>query len=372
MLNSHKKWMKQAILEAFRSKGLSGINPPVGCVIVKDNIIITRGRTSVSGRPHAEENAINNIKDPKTLFNSIMYVTLEPCAHMNKQGFSCADLIIKSGISKIFISCFDPDKRTSGKGVSLLRNNNIEVFTTFMETEALSLYKGFFSRIINKKPYISLKIACSLDGKIALNNKKSKWITNDLSRSYSHFIRSQTDAILTSSATVIKDNSELTCRLNGLEHSSPIKILLDRQLSLTKDYKIFNNNYNNKLIIYYSRQAKNYETINTDRLSYVKVNSEFEDKFKYFDFIFNDLSNKGINNLLIECGSVINSLLISLNLVDELVIFRSGKIIGNDGVPFINNLGYEDIDQLANYNITSSRMLGEDTLEIRKLNYEGL
>ena len=93
---------------------------------------------------------------------------------------------------------------------------------------------------------------------------------------------------------------------------------------------------------------------------------------KFFDNIFKDLSNKGINNLLIECGSVINSLLISLNLVDELVIFRSGKIIGNDGVPFINNLGYEDIDQLANYNITSSRMLGEDTLEIRKLNYVGL
>ena len=173
-MTSSKEHMAQALALSKLGRFSTKPNPMVGCVIVKDNIIVTRGRTSDSGRPHAEENAINNIKDPKTLFNSVMYVTLEPCAHLNKQGFSCADLIVKSGISKIFISCFDPDKRTSGKGVSLLRNNNIEVFTTFMETEALSLYKGFFSRIINKKPYISLKIDCSLDGKIALNNKKSK------------------------------------------------------------------------------------------------------------------------------------------------------------------------------------------------------
>ncbi len=143
---------------------------------------------------------------------------------------------------------------------------------------------------------------------------------------------------------------------------------MDRQLKLTKDYKIFNTHFNNKLIIYYTKDVKPYETINTDHLFYIKVNSEFKEKLDFFNFIFKDLSNKGINNLLIECGSVINSLLISLNLVDELVIFRSSKIIGNDGLPFINNLGYEDINQLANYNISSSRMLGDDTLEIRKLN----
>ena len=269
MLDNHTKWMKQAILEAFRAKGFSGTNPPVGCIIVKNNMIISRGRTSPSGRPHAEENAIKNIKNNEILLNSTMYVTLEPCAHLNKQGFSCADLIIKSGISKIFISCVDPDQRTFGKGVNLLKKNNIEVFEKFMECETLFLYEGYFSRLTNKKPYVSLKIACSLDGKIALSNKKSKWITNELSRAYSHFIRSQNDAVLTTSATVIEDNSELTCRLNGLEFSSPIKVLLDRQLKLTKDYKIFNTHFNNKLIIYYTKDVKPYETINTDHLFYI-------------------------------------------------------------------------------------------------------
>ena len=216
MLNSNNKWMNLAILEAFRAKGASGKNPPVGCIIVKDNQIISRGRTSLSGRPHAEQNAINKIKDKKKLLNSFMFITLEPCAHKNISGISCAELISKTGISKVFISCEDLDPRTSGKGITILKNNNIEVFENFMNLDSIFLYEGFFSKVINKKPYITLKIACSLDGKIALNNNVSKWITNDLSRSYSHFIRSQNDAILTTSSTVLADNPELTCRLNGM------------------------------------------------------------------------------------------------------------------------------------------------------------
>ena len=170
MLENHKKWMKQAILEAFRSKGASGKNPPVGCVIVQNDIIVARGRTSLLGRPHAEENAINSVKDKKKLFNSTMYVTLEPCAHKNKFGVSCAEIISKTGISKIFISSIDLDMRTSGKGIELLKKKKIEVIENFMRINSLYLYDGFFSKITNKKPYVTLKIACSLDGKIALNN----------------------------------------------------------------------------------------------------------------------------------------------------------------------------------------------------------
>ena len=139
MLNSKNKWMKLAILEAYRAKGASGKNPPVGCVIVKDNQIISRGRTSLSGRPHAEQNAINKIKDKKKLLNSFMYITLEPCAHKNISGTSCAELISKTGISKVFISCDDLDPRTSGKGITILKNNNIEVFENFMNLDSIFL-----------------------------------------------------------------------------------------------------------------------------------------------------------------------------------------------------------------------------------------
>ena len=139
MIDIHKKWMKQAILEAFRSKGASGKNPPVGCVIVQNNIIIARGRTSMTGRPHAEENAINNVKDKKKLLNSSIYVTLEPCAHKNSIGISCADLISKTGISKIFISSVDLDPRTAGKGIEILKKNNIKVIENFMKDSSLFL-----------------------------------------------------------------------------------------------------------------------------------------------------------------------------------------------------------------------------------------
>ena len=303
----------------------------------------------MTGRPHAEENAINNVKDKKKLLNSSIYVTLEPCAHKNSIGISCADLISKTGISKVFISSVDLDPRTAGKGIEILKKNNIQVIENFMKDSSLFLYNGFFSKITRKKPYVTLKIACSLDGKIALNNNNSKWITNDLSRSYSHFIRSQNDAILTTSSTVMSDDSELTCRLNGLEARSPIKVLLDRYLKVSKNHKIFDFNLNQKLIIYFLSNLNNYYNFND------------------FNFIFNDLAAKGVNNLLIECGSVMNTILLSLNLVDELIIFRSGKIIGNDGLPFINNLGFQKINELINYKISSIRSLEDDILEIRKL-----
>ena len=209
MLANHTKWMNYAILQGLRSKGATGKNPPVGCVIVKNDMLLSYGRTGGSGRPHAEEEAINNVSDKKYLLGSLMYVTLEPCAHKNKNGVSCAEQIYKSCIKEVFVSCIDPDNRTNRKGIDFLKKKDIKVHENFMTSEASKLYNGFFSRILYKKPYISLKIACSLDGKIALNNYKSKWITNELSRSYSHFLRSQADAIMTSSSTIIKDNPRI-------------------------------------------------------------------------------------------------------------------------------------------------------------------
>ena len=185
---NHIKWMNYAILQGLRSKGATGKNPPVGCVIVKNGILLSIGRTGLSGRPHAEEEAINNVVE-KSLIGSTMYVTLEPCAHKNNNGFSCAEQIYKSGIKEVFISCIDPDPRTNNRGIRLLKKKEIKVHENFMKNKASKLYDGFFSRILKKRPYISLKIACSLDGKIALNNKKSKWITNELSRSYAHLLR---------------------------------------------------------------------------------------------------------------------------------------------------------------------------------------
>ena len=368
MSNNHRKWINLAILEASRSLGVTGKNPPVGCVIVKNDILISSGRTSPLGRPHAEENAINKVEDKSLLQNARIYLTLEPCAHKSKLGKSCAELITENGISEVFICCMDPDPRTNGNGADYLKKNGIKVYDHFFERDAIDLYKGFFSRIKKNKPFVTLKVACSLDGKIALNNKKSKWITNELSRRSTHLLRAQNDAILTSSSTIISDNPHLNCRLEGMENRSPDIVILDRFLKINKNYKIFQNNLKNKMYIYSVDDTYN-ASHKIKNLITTKVKKNFNNK-DYFNFIFNDLASKGINNLLIEVGAKLSTILLSLNLIDCLIIYRSGKIIGNDGLPFINNLKNNSIEKLKSYKISFLRTLDDDILEIRILSNE--
>ena len=363
MANNHKKWINLAILEASRSLGITGKNPPVGCVIVKNNVLISYGRTSSSGRPHAEENALNKVENKNLLQNAKMYLTLEPCAHKSKLGKSCAELITDTGISEVFICCMDPDPRTNGNGIDYLKKNGIKVYEHFFERDALDLYKGFFSRMKKNKPFVTLKIACSLDGKIALKNKKSKWITNELSRRTTHFLRAQNDAILTSSSTIISDNPLLNCRLDGMANRSPDVVILDRYLKINKNYKIFQNNFKNNMYIYSIDDSYN-GSYETKKLSTTIVDKNLNNK-DYFNFIFSDLASKGINNLLIEVGAKLSTILLSLNLIDNLIIYRSGKIIGNDGLPFINDLNNNCIEKLKNYKISFVRTLDDDVLEIR-------
>ena len=141
---NHIKWMNLAILQGFRSKGATGKNPPVGCVIVKNDILLSYGMTGITGRPHAEEEAINNVVDKKNLTESSMYVTLEPCAHKNNNGLSCAELIYRSGIKEVFVSCIDPDNRTNKKGINFLRKKEIKVHENFMNNEAQNFIMVFF------------------------------------------------------------------------------------------------------------------------------------------------------------------------------------------------------------------------------------
>ena len=363
MLTNHNKWMSFAILQGLRSKGATGKNPPVGCVIVKNNILLSYGRTGFAGRPHAEEAAISNVLEKKNLIGSTMYVTLEPCAHKNIKGLSCAEQIYKSGIKEVFVSCIDPDPRTNNKGIKFLKNKEIKVHTNFMNDKALNLYNGFFSRVLRKRPYITLKIACSLDGKIALKNNKSKWITNEMSRSYGHLLRSQNDAIFTSSSTVLSDNPRMDCRLNGLERMSPTKIILDRYLKISSKYNIYNSSAKNDILLYSVSEMKNHLSENKF-VKKITIDNNLNDE-SLFKFIFNDLANRGINNLLVETGTILNTLLLSLKLVDELVIFRSGNIIGNDGLAFVNSLNFKELNELSNYKLSYLRSFQDDILEIR-------
>ncbi len=360
--NSLKKYfMHQAFLEAYRALGTTGKNPNVGCVLVKNNFVIGRARTSPGGRPHAEENLISQMSK-KELKGSSLFVTLEPCAHKGVNGISCADLISKSGIKEIYVSNLDPDLRTSGKGFEVLRKSRINVYPNFLINEGFNYNIGYFKNFSSNRPLVTLKFAISLDGKIALKNKKSKWISSKLSRNFGHMLRAQSDGIMTTSTTVKDDNPKLTCRLNGLEKYSPLKIIVDRELQLNDSFSIFKNSNSTKLIVYHNSnnksKIKNYPQ-NAD-LVYIK------NKKNFLLFILKDLSNRKIKNLLIESGATFGSEMIKANLIDQIAFFRSDKIIGNDGLPFVKNLNLKTMSNSLNMKLIDFKIFDKDIYELRR------
>ncbi len=360
---SKKFFMEQAFLEAYRAMGTTGKNPNVGCILVKNNFIIGRARTSPGGRPHAEENLISLMTETE-LKDSSLFITLEPCAHKGINGTSCAELISKSGIKEVFISNYDPDLRTSGQGLEILRKSKINIYPDFLTNKGIDFNIGYLTNCLSNRPFVTIKLAISLDGKIALNNKNSKWISNKLSRNFGHMIRAQSDGILTTTSTIIEDDSKLTCRLNGLEKYSPLKIIVDRGLKLNGDYSIFKNTKKENLIIYHCSNDKN-------KIKNYHKNIElvyFNNKKKFLELILNDLANRKIKNLLIESGTIFCSEMIKSNLVDQIVFFRSNKIIGNDGLPFINNLSLRKISDSKNMKVIDLKFFDDDIYELRRFN----
>ena len=356
-----KYFMEQAFLEAYRAKGTTGKNPNVGCVLVKNNFIIARARTSPGGRPHAEENLISRMTKAE-LEGSSLFVTLEPCAHKGSNGTSCTELILNSGIKEIFISNFDPDSRTSGKGLSILKKSEINVYPNYLIDNGIDLNIGYLTNHSLSRPFVTIKFAISLDGKIALKNKKSKWISNDLSRNFGHMLRAQSDAILTTNSTIKEDNPKLTCRLSGLEKYSPLKIIIDRELKLNSNYSIFKNTKKENLLIYHcsdnQSKIKNYPK-NTE-LVYIN------NKNLFLKLILKDLASRKIKNLLIESGATFCSKIIKANLVDQIAFFRSSKIIGNDGLPFVNNLNLKKISDSMNVKVIDYKFFDDDVYELRR------
>ena len=230
-----KKIMQFAINLADINKGLTGINPSVGCVVVKDKKIISYGNTNIKGRPHAETITLN--KNKKNNNGSYVYLTLEPCSHYGKTP-PCTNALIKSKVKKVIFSQIDPDKRSKGRAKKILNKKNIKVHYGLLKNEVKNFYKDYNYSKKKKLPYVIGKIACSADYFIFKNNTK---ITYNHSRKVSHLLRYQNQGILTSYKTINNDNPKLTCRLNGLENFSPIKIVLDKNLKINMNSYIINN-----------------------------------------------------------------------------------------------------------------------------------
>ena len=354
--------MRAALSLARRGLGNVWPNPAVGCVITNYGNVIARGWTQPGGRPHSEVEALNRAGSKSK--GSTVYVTLEPCAH-HGQTSSCAQALVEAGVSCVYVACRDPDERVNGKGIEVLKNSNIEVHEGLELNDAIYLNAGFFSKIQHSRPLVTIKLASSLDGKIATHNGESKWITSEVSRAKSFMLRSSYDAVAVGSGTVIADDPELTCRLPGLKDSSPIRVIFDGSLRTPIDSKVVKSAKQFPTWILtntYKRNDKVNALINAGvELIEVPCNSSGRPIIKDSLEI---IASKGITRLLVEGGSKLNTSLLKNRLVDRLAWFRAPSLIGQNSTPVFNSIGVDSISEMINFDRTEVQVMGTDLLEI--------
>ncbi len=328
-----KFYMKLALKLARDRVGLTGTNPSVGCVIVKDNEIISIGQTSLKGRPHAEFNAIKNA-NKKKLKNSTMYVSLEPCTHYGKTN-PCTDIIIKSQIKKLFYATEDIDLRTSKKAKKILNIAKVKVVKNFLHKKAKKLYNSYFYNRLKNYPYVTGKIACSKDN---FSTHKGKIITNKYSQSVSHLLRYKNQGILITSKTCNLDNSRLNCRINGLSNFSPKIFILDSNLNINLNSNIVKNSKNIETFIFYNIDSK------SKKKSLIKAGAKLikieVDNNNYLNIqkILKYIKYNGINYLLIEGGYTLTKNLLEKGLFNEFYLFKSSLKLSNKGKNNISSI----------------------------------
>ena len=320
-----KKFMQLAFDRAYEHLGSTKENPSVGCVVVKNNTIISSGKTSLNGRPHAETNALNK---KKNFNNSTIYVTLEPCAH---HGLTppCVSIIKKNNIKKVYYSIPDPDKRTFNKAKDFLKKFNIKVNIGIMKNDSLNFYKSYIlSKDKKKLPYTDVKIAISRD--YFSVNKKGKWITNRYSRLQGHLLRSRYDCIISTYKTVNEDNSILNCRINGMHHLSPNRVIVDKDFKLNKNLKLFKTSKTiPTFVITASNNKKKENFLKSKKVKIIKLDAE--NNSLPYEKILRELKKRGFSRILCESGANTCSELLKFKLVNNLYVFMSQTKLGKNG-----------------------------------------
>ena len=325
-LSIHNFFMSLAIAEAKKNLGGTKENPSVGCVITKNNSVIGIGSTGIGGRPHAEYNAINFSKEK--VKGSKMYVTLEPCSHYGLTK-PCTNLVIKNKLKHVIFSSKDPDFRSYNKSSKLLKKNKIFVSSCISLSQTKDFYRSYFKSKNNLLPFVSVKIAVSKDQYSI--DKRKKWITNYFSRARGHLLRSSHDCILTTSNTIISDNPILTCRISGLSHKSPSRIILDNKLRVPVNSKVINGSLNHRTIIFFNQINKRKIKLFKKRgVETYKISKDENGNLDLKEVLLK-AKDLGFHRILIESGMTLISNILINNLADDLKLFISNKNLGNNG-----------------------------------------
>jgi len=358
------EFMKRAITLAKKGMCTCRPNPMVGAVIVKDNAVIGEGWHKVCGGPHAERNAIADMKERGSDgHGATLYVTLEPCCHYGRTA-PCTDAIIENGFSKVVIGSRDPNPLVSGKGVEILRNAGIEVVQDCMKQECDALNTVFFHYITTKTPYVSLKYAMTLDGKIATKTGASRWISCDESLKYVHKLRKENAAIMVGLGTVIADNPLLTCRMYG--GIDPIRVICDSRLNIPISSKIMYTAKRVRTIIATTEEMVDTPEAAVLRKCGAEIVAAGSGNRVDLKILMQELGKLEIDSVLLEGGSTLTASALREGIVDQIYTFVAPKIFGGAGKSPVGGEGVELVDEAYRFEVCSKLSIGEDVLIISR------
>jgi diaminohydroxyphosphoribosylaminopyrimidine deaminase/5-amino-6-(5-phosphoribosylamino)uracil reductase len=319
------KYMRRALELAEEGSGFTNPNPVVGAVIVKEGKIIGEGYHKAYGSHHAEINAFNNAKED--VKGATMYVTLEPCSHFGKTP-PCANAIIEKGIQKVIVALQDPNPQVEGKGIKLLRENGIEVVAGVLEEESRKLNEIFIKYITTNEPFLILKTAMTLDGKISTYTGDSKWITNEKSREYVHKLRHRVAAIMVGIGTVLQDNPYLNTRLGDGEGRDATRIIVDTSARISLEANMLNMKSSAKTIIATTELASRQKLQELENKGVEIIMTPLVNNQVDLKYLMKALGERKIDSVLLEGGSEINYSAIEADIVDKMIAFIAPKLIG--------------------------------------------
>ncbi|WP_255312319.1 bifunctional diaminohydroxyphosphoribosylaminopyrimidine deaminase/5-amino-6-(5-phosphoribosylamino)uracil reductase RibD [Kiloniella majae] len=359
--------MDAALSLAARGLGTTSPNPSVGCIIVKNEHVVGRGRTQPGGRPHAETVALKEAGEAAR--GATAYVTLEPCSHHGKTP-PCCEALIAAGISRCVVAMEDNDARVQGRGLQALKDAGIEVVVGIRQHEAEDLNAGFFIRNRHGRPLVTLKVATSLDGRIATKSGQSKWVTGEAARRAGHMLRVRNDAILVGSGTAIIDNPRLDVRLPGLENKSPTRVVMDGRLRLplTHDLVVRAKEHKTILMTFKENDASRLNAYRNAGVEVCLIDKN-EDGYINASTVLKELGSQGITRLLVEGGSHIIGSLFKADLIDRIVWFRASKVIGGDGLGVTTGFGLEELSLAPRFTLSNVASLGDDMMESYRRNF---
>jgi diaminohydroxyphosphoribosylaminopyrimidine deaminase / 5-amino-6-(5-phosphoribosylamino)uracil reductase len=354
------QYMQQALELAREGLGFVSPNPLVGCVLVQDGAVVGRGYHQHFGGPHAEVHALQDAGAQAR--GAVLYVNLEPCSHTGKTP-PCVDAVIQAGVSRVVVALRDPNPLVAGAGLARLAAAGIVVTVGVCEAAAHKLNEAFIKYITTRRPFVTLKSAITLDGKIATRTGASQWITGELARQEGHRLRHAADAILVGIGTVLQDDPQLTTRLPDQQGVNPLRVIVDSTLRVPLQAQVTDVASDRRTLIVTTARAPmaHSEALRTRGVEVVCLPA-YDDGRVDLEALCRYLGERGVASVLVEGGATLSATLLRRRLIDKVLLFVAPKIIGGDGISVVGPCGVETMEQVIQLRDMVSQHLGNDVL----------